>query len=78
MHMLKVSTLHSVTSFKALVRYLNGLDYYNLQILLGLQWDVANVDRNKLMKFELILSIRGEITKDHLPGGVDLTPPHVE
>ena len=43
-----------------------------------LQWDVANVDRNKLMKFELILSIRGEITRDHLPGGVDLTPPHVE
>ena len=40
-----------------------------------LQWDVANVDRNKLMKFELILSIRGEITRDHLPGGVDLTPP---
>ena len=40
-----------------------------------LQWDVANVDRNKLMKFELILSIREEITRDHLPGGVNLTPP---
>ena len=35
-----------------------------------LQWDVANVDRNKLMKFELILSIHREITRDHLPGGV--------
>ena len=35
-----------------------------------LQWDMANVDRNKAMKFELILSIRGEITRDQLPGGV--------
>ena len=35
-----------------------------------LQWDVANVDRNKVMKFELISSIHGEITRDHLPRGV--------
>ena len=35
-----------------------------------LQWDLANVERNKVMKFELILSIRGEITRDQLPGGV--------
>ena len=40
-----------------------------------LQWDVANVDRNKLMKFELILSICGEITKDNLPGGGQKDPP---
>ena len=31
-----------------------------------LQWDVANVDRNKVMKFELILSIHREITRDHV------------
>ena len=35
-----------------------------------LQWDVTNGERNKLMKFELILSIHGGITRDHLPGGV--------
>ena len=35
-----------------------------------LQWDMANVDRNKVMKFELISSIHREITRDHLPGGV--------
>ena len=40
-----------------------------------LQWDVANVDRNKVMKFELISSIHWEITRDHLPGGVRWTPP---
>ena len=43
-----------------------------------LQWDVANVDRNKVMKFELISSIHREITRDHLPGGVRWTPPRVE
>ena len=40
-----------------------------------LQWDVANVDRNKVMKFELISSIHREITRDNQPGGVFLTPP---
>ena len=35
-----------------------------------LQWDVANGERNKLMKFELISSIHRGITRDHLPGGV--------
>ena len=40
-----------------------------------LQWDVADVERNKVMKFELILSIRGEITRDQLPGGVRWPPP---
>ena len=34
-----------------------------------LQWDVANVDRNKVMKFELISSIHREITRDNQPGG---------
>ena len=34
-----------------------------------LQCDVANVERNKVMKFELILSIQGGITRDCLPGG---------
>ena len=43
-----------------------------------LQWDVANIDRNKVMKFELISSIHREITRDNQPGGVFLTPPHVE
>ena len=40
-----------------------------------LQWDVANDDRNKVMKFELISSIHREITSDNQPGGVFLTPP---
>ena len=40
-----------------------------------LQWDVANIDRNKVMKFELISSIHREITRDNQPGGVFLTPP---
>ena len=40
-----------------------------------LQWDVANVDRNKVMKFELISSIHWEITRDHLPGGFGGPPP---
>ena len=43
-----------------------------------LQWDVANVERNKLMKFELISSIHRGIMRDHLPGGVRWTPSHVE
>ena len=43
-----------------------------------LQWDVANIDRNKVMKFELISSIHQEITRDNQSGGVFLTPPHVE
>ena len=34
-----------------------------------LQWDVANIDRNKVMKFELISSIHREITRDNQPGG---------
>ena len=40
-----------------------------------LQWDVANVERNKLMKFELISSIHRGITRDHLPGGGFGEPP---
>ena len=40
-----------------------------------LQWDVANVDKNKVMKFELISSIHREITRDHLPGGFGAPPP---
>ena len=39
-----------------------------------LQCDVANVERNKVMKFELILSIQGGITRDCLPGGVGMEP----
>ena len=35
-----------------------------------LQWDMANVERNKLIKFELISSIHRGIMRDHLPGGV--------
>ena len=35
-----------------------------------LQWDMANVERKKVMKFELILSINGGIMRDQLPGGV--------
>ena len=39
------------------------------------QWDMANVQRNKVMKFELILSIHRGITRDHLPGGIRSPPP---
>ena len=35
-----------------------------------LQWDVENVERNKVMKFELIWSIHQGIKRDHLPGVV--------
>ena len=35
-----------------------------------LQWDVENVERNKVMKFELIWSIHQGIMRDHLPGVV--------
>ena len=34
-----------------------------------LQWDMANVERNKVMEFGLVSSIRRRITRDHLPGG---------
>ena len=30
---------------------------------------LKNVERNKVMEFELILSVRRNVMKDHLPGG---------
>ena len=43
-----------------------------------LQWDVENVERNKVMKFELIWSIHRGIKRDHLQGVVRWTTPRVE
>ena len=48
------------------------LIFQNFKIIFEkwLQWEVENVERNKAMKFELILSIHQGITRDHLPGVV--------
>ena len=40
-----------------------------------LQWEVATVENQTGMKFELISSIHWGITRDHLHGGVGWPPP---
>ena len=39
------------------------------------QWDVSNVERNKVMKYELNRSVHWGVTWDIPPGGVRWTPP---
>ena len=39
-----------------------------------LQWDLANIERNKVMKYELILSSHGGIMRDQLPREGSVTP----
>ena len=39
------------------------------------QWDITNVERNKVMKFELHRTVHWGVTRDIPPGGVRWTPP---
>ena len=39
------------------------------------QWDITNVERNKVMKFELHRTVHWGVTRDIPPGGVHWTPP---
>ena len=38
------------------------------------QWDIINVERNKVMKYELNRSVHWGVTRDIPPGGVSWTP----
>ena len=38
------------------------------------QWDITNVERNKVMKFELHRTVHWGVTRDIPPGGVRWTP----
>ena len=40
--------------------------------------DLSNIERIKVMKSQPILGIPWGLTYNNQPGGVDLTPPHVE
>ena len=40
--------------------------------------DLSNIERNKVMKNQFIRGIPRGLAYDNQPGGVDLTPPHVE
>ena len=40
--------------------------------------DLSNIERNKFMKNQFIRGIPLGLAYDNQPGGVNLTPPHVE
>ena len=42
------------------------------------QWDITNVERNKVMKFELHQTVLWGVTRDIPPGAGPLDPPRVE